>query len=151
VTTLAQETALLSLVETIATMRAEVDGPTNLAVVESTLRRGQMPPLHSHDEDEVFHVLEGTLIVHCGSEPVRLEAGEALVAPREVSHTHEAESDGVRYLSMTFTRSLARYEDFLRAVAAPGQMNTDEAAALTSMARACGIVVLGPPGALPAG
>jgi quercetin dioxygenase-like cupin family protein len=150
VTTLAQETALLSLVETIAAMRAEADGAGNLAVVECTLRRGQMPPLHSHDTDEVFYVLEGTLVIHCGGEPARLEAGDAFVAPRDVAHTHEAESDGVRYLSMAFTRSVARYEDFLRAVAVPGPMNGDEMGALASIARANGIAVLGHPGALPA-
>ena len=150
-TTLAQETALLSLVETIATMRAEAGGPANLAVVECTLRRGQMPPLHAHDVDEVLYVLEGTLTVHCGDEPVRLEAGDSIVAPREVPHTHRADSDGVRYLSMSFTRSVARYEDFLRAVATPGPMHADEAGALTSIARANGIAVLGDPGALPTG
>ena len=145
-TTLAQETALLSLVETIATMRTDADGPANLAVVETTLRRGQMPPLHSHDTDEVFYVLEGTLVVHCGGEPTRLEAGDSFVAPREVPHTHEAASGGVRYLSLAFTRSVSRYEDFLRAVAAPGPMNADEMAALTSIARVNGITVVGPPG-----
>jgi quercetin dioxygenase-like cupin family protein len=142
---------LLSLVETIAAMRAEVDGPANLAVVECTLRRGQMPPLHSHEVDEVFYVLEGAMIVHTGGEPVRLEAGDALVARRDQPHTQQAESDGVRFLSMAFTRSLARYEDFLRAVAAPGSnLRDDEAATVAGIARANGIAVLGPPGALPA-
>jgi len=46
------------------------------------MRRGQMPPLHSHEVDEVFFVLEGTMIVHTGGQaPCVLEAGEALVAP----------------------------------------------------------------------
>jgi quercetin dioxygenase-like cupin family protein len=164
-TTVVDETALLSLVEAIAALRAQVEGPAHLAVVESTMRRGQMPPLHSHEVDEVFFVLEGTMIVHTGGQPVRLEAGEALVARRELAHTHQAESDRVRYLSMAFTRSLARYEDFLRAVGAPrpnpqdgsghsdpdGWRNTDEAAAVAGIARANGIAVLGPPGTLPAG
>jgi quercetin dioxygenase-like cupin family protein len=150
-TTIANNSALLSLVETIAGLRAESDGPANLAAVESTLRRGQMPPLHAHDTDEVFYVLEGTMVVHTGDESVPLDAGDAFVARRELPHTHEAGSATVRYLSMTFTRSPARYEDFLRAVAPPGSPNADEVAALAGIARANGITVLGPPGALPAG
>jgi quercetin dioxygenase-like cupin family protein len=151
VTTLVEETALLSLVETIAALRAEVDGPANLAVVECTLRRGQMPPLHSHEVDEVLHVLEGTMIVHAGGGPVRLEVGDAFVAPRDVPHTQQAESDRARYLSVAFTRSVAGYEDFLRAVAVPGAPDGDEAAGLARLAQLDGTVVLGPPGALPAG
>jgi quercetin dioxygenase-like cupin family protein len=141
---------LLSLVERIGAMRAEADGPVSLAVVESKIRRGEMPPLHAHEEEEAFYVLEGTLTVHTDDRSVRLEAGEAFVAPRDHAHTHEAQSDRVRYLTMTFARSLGRYEDFLRAVAVPRAYSSpDEAASVAGLAAANGITVLGPPGTLP--
>jgi uncharacterized cupin superfamily protein len=124
-------------------------------VVESTLRHGEMPPLHTHGEDEAFYVLEGSMTVHIGDRSVRLEAGDAMVARRELAHTHQAESGRVRYLSMTFARSLGRYEDFLRAVAVPRtharDWSRDDEAAVAGIAGANGIAVLGPPGALPVG
>jgi quercetin dioxygenase-like cupin family protein len=150
-TTTVEETSLLSLVGTVAALRAEAGGAGSLAVVEATLRRGEMPPLHSHEVDEVLHVVEGTLTFHGAAGPVRLEAGESVVAPRDVPHTHRAESDRVRYLSMAFTKSVARYEDFLRAVALPGALSGEDAAGLAALARPNGITVLGDPGALPAG
>ena len=149
-TTTPNQTALLSLLETIAAIRTDHDGPGNLVAVENTLRRGQMPPLHSHDTDEIFYVLEGTMVVHVGEESVPLDAGEAFVAPSDVPHTHEAGSTRARYLTMAFTRSPSRYEDFLRAVATPGMPNADETTALAIVASANGITVHGPPGALPA-
>ena len=148
-----ERAGLLSLIQTIAAMRSEMDRPASLAVVETTIRRGHMPPLHRHDADEAFYVLEGTLTVHAGEESVRLEAGEAFLAPRDLPHTHQAESDRVRYLSVTFARSLGRYEDFLRAVGAPtgeGWRTADEAGTVAGISRPNGITVLGPPGALPA-
>ena len=141
-------------------MRTDLVVARSVAVVESTTRLGEMPPLHAHDEDEAFHVLEGSIIVHAGNETVRLEAGDAFVAPKGVPHTHRAETTWARYLTMTFARSADRYEDFLRAVAEPADgfepsegrswVMREEPAAIAVTAAASGITVLGPPGMLPA-
>ena len=45
------------------------------------------PPLHRHDFDETFYVLEGQLTVQLGDELFRVEAGELAFAPRGVPHT----------------------------------------------------------------
>lgn len=126
-------------------------GSRQLAVVERTGRRGEMPPLHRHDEDEAFHVLEGVLTLYAGGEPVRLEAGRTFVAPRGGPHTHVVETERARYRVATFAASVSRYEDYLRAVApAPAVPNAEEIAALSAIAAASGITVLGPPGLTPA-
>ena len=123
-------------------------------VVETTTALGHMPALHLHEEDEAFAVVEGELTLHVGGDCIRLRAGETFVVPRGTPHTHRAESTRVRYLTATFAASVSRYEDFLRAVGRPGSdlsgwAGSTEAAALGVIARANGITVLGPPGALP--
>ena len=148
-------TELLPLLEAVVAMRGGEMRAASLAVVESTIRRGEMPPLHAHDEDEAFYVLEGSIVLHAGDETVRLQAGDAFVAQKGLPHTHRAESENARYLTMTFARSVGRYEDFLRAVgrpatAEPGWASGEEEAAVAAMSHADGIAILGAPGALPA-
>jgi quercetin dioxygenase-like cupin family protein len=145
-------TPLLPLLEQVAATSSLGPGGTSLTVVESTLAAGLMPPLHSHDVDEAFHVLDGSVVVYAGGETVRLEAGESFVAPSSVPHTHRAATERARWLSMTFASSAGRYEDFVRAVGTPladAPADEDEAS-LLAFAAPSGIAVLGPPGMLPA-
>ena len=124
----------------------------SLAVVERTGRQGEMTPLHVHPEDELVHVVEGALTLFVSEEPVRLEAGDAFLAPRAIPHTLGVESRAVRYLSATVARSATRYEDFLRAVAVPSDASSWEesgdASRLAAIASPNGIEVLGEPGAV---
>lgn len=145
-------TPLLPLLERIAATSRLGPGGTSLTVVESTLAAGLMPPLHSHEMDEAFHVLDGSVVVYAGGETVRLEAGESFVAPRSVPHTHRAATERARWLSMTFASSAGRYEDFVRAVGTPlaDALADEDEAALLAFAAPSGIAVLGPPGMLPA-
>ncbi len=122
----------------------------SLAVVDATMRAGQMAPLHAHAEDEALAVLDGTLTVWTGDDEVTLSAGQTYVVPAGTPHTHRAESRVVRYLAATFATSIGRYEDFVRAVASPGALGSS-AAGLHALAHATGTTVLGAPGALPAG
>jgi hypothetical protein len=125
-------------------------------MIESELTYGEMPPLHVHAADESFHVFEGSLTVYLGEDAVRLEAGETLVAPAGIAHTYRAESAKARVLTMSRVDSAARYDDFLRAVARPGDSGapawaTDEdEATVSAIAAAAGITVLSAPGELPA-
>lgn len=145
-------TPLVSLLEQVAATNRLGPGGTSLTIVESTLAAGLMPPLHSHEVDEAFHVLDGSVVVYAGGETVRLEAGESFVAPGSVPHTHRAATERARWLSMTFASSAGRYEDFVRAVGTPladAPADEDEAA-LLAFAAPSGTAVLGPPGMLPA-
>jgi quercetin dioxygenase-like cupin family protein len=45
------------------------------------------PPLHTHDFDEAFYMLEGELIFQVGEELATKGAGELSFAPRNVAHT----------------------------------------------------------------
>ena len=44
------------------------------------------PPLHTHDFDEAFYMLEGELIFQVGEELATKGAGELSFAPRNVAH-----------------------------------------------------------------
>jgi quercetin dioxygenase-like cupin family protein len=57
------------------------------------------PPLHTHDFDEAFYVLEGDLIFQVEEALVTTGAGELSFAPRNVPHTLANHTDApARYL-----------------------------------------------------
>src|ERR687895_1906130 len=57
------------------------------------------PPLHTHDFDEAFYMLEGDLIFQVADELVTKRAGELSFAARNVAHTLANHTDApARYL-----------------------------------------------------
>jgi len=57
------------------------------------------PPLHTHDFDEAFYMLEGELIFQVEEELITKRAGELAFAPRNVAHALANHSDAdARYL-----------------------------------------------------
>jgi quercetin dioxygenase-like cupin family protein len=57
------------------------------------------PPLHTHDFDEAFYLLEGELTVQVEEALVTKGAGELVFAPRNVAHALANHSDApARYL-----------------------------------------------------
>jgi quercetin dioxygenase-like cupin family protein len=57
------------------------------------------PPLHTHDFDETFHLLEGELIFQVEDALITKSAGELSFAPRNVPHTLANHIDApARYL-----------------------------------------------------
>jgi quercetin dioxygenase-like cupin family protein len=57
------------------------------------------PPLHMHDFDEAFYLLEGELIFQIEGALVTRRAGELFFAPRNVAHTLANRSDApARYV-----------------------------------------------------
>lgn len=139
-----------SLLATAARLGGDSDAST-LAVVESAVREGEMPPLHAHHADEAYYCVAGSLTIYTGEVLVRLVAGDSFVVPSGVAHTHVAEAHGARFRTSTFVASPARYADFLRAVAPvdAGGAGAEENGALAAIAAANRIDLLGPPGALP--
>ena len=128
------------------------------AVLETTaVTRGAMPPLHAHEHDESYEIIEGEVTFFVGAEVVRATRGEVVVAPKGIARTFRVESERARWLVMTSLRSPTRYNEFAHAVAQPVGDGTahptwpsaEEASALQAIAAANGITVLGPPGALP--
>lgn len=124
------------------------------SVLENHVPEGDMAPLHvHHDEDEVFHVLEGEVTLFLPGQETRLTTGETFRAPRGIPHTYRVESATARLLVFC---SPARFDGLVRAVSDPapsevlpprGRRFDAESFAVT--AAEYGIELLGPPGTLP--
>ena len=75
------------------------------------------PPLHRHDFDEAFYMLDGELIFQIDDELFTRRAGEFAFAPRNVAHALANPSDAdARYLLVCTPAGLERL--FARAEAA---------------------------------
>jgi len=60
------------------------------------LKRGAVVPLHSHENEQITYILEGTQRFWIGdeeSEPIDIHAGEVLHIPSNVPHKAEALED----------------------------------------------------------
>ena len=88
-----------------------------LSLVEVTVPAGwDGPPLHHHEFDEAFYVLEGELTFQLGDERVVKGAGELVFAPGGATHTFANRSDApARYLLICTPGGFERYFARLRA------------------------------------
>ena len=90
----------------------ESDG--HVAVVE--LSGGGRPPLHRHDFDETFYVLEGELMFQLGDDRFTRRAGELAFAPGGVPHTYANVSGApARALLVITPAGFERYFDRIAA------------------------------------
>jgi quercetin dioxygenase-like cupin family protein len=75
----------------------EAGGQVSVTEIVVPPRAG--PPLHTHDFDEAFYMLEGELIFQVEDEVVTKRAGELSFAPRNVVHALANHSDApARYV-----------------------------------------------------
>ena len=126
--------------------------PDGISILESRARRGDSPPLHTHSEDEVFHVLEGEMTLVVGGRTTSATAGQTVIGPRGVAHTYRVDSEVASWLTITVRGD---FERFVRSFSRPAESESlpapggppDEAAlaALTEACRAHGIELVGPP------
>jgi quercetin dioxygenase-like cupin family protein len=70
----------------------ETDGRVSVVEIEVP-PHNPGPPLHIHDFDETFYVLEGELTFQLGEQRFTRRAGELAFAPRNVAHTYANHSD----------------------------------------------------------
>ena len=135
--------------------RVRLDGEASggaIAIVESTGRRGDMPPLHVHHrEDEVWHVLAGRLSIHLPGGSGEIGPGEAAFGPRGVPHTYRVESPRARWL---VTTARGDFERFVRSLARPAESDdlpplqpptSEQVEHVAATAAAHGIELVGPP------
>jgi quercetin dioxygenase-like cupin family protein len=73
-------------------LRGEHSGG-RVSVVETAPAPGAGPPLHRHEFDEAFYVIEGELVFQLGDERRTVRAGELAFAPGGVPHTFANLSD----------------------------------------------------------
>lgn len=129
------------------------DGTDGVSILEHRAPQDDSPPLHVHrTEDEIFHVLEGELLLRIAEKELRGRPGEILLAPRGVPHTYRVETASARWLTITcgrdferFVRSVGRIAERDGLPEPSGPPTPEEARALEE---ACGrhdIVLVGPP------
>ncbi len=87
-----------------------------VAVIETSPGPGAGPPLHRHDFDETFYVLDGELTFQLGDELLTRKQGELAFAPRDAHHTLANPSGSeARYLLVCTPAGFERYFDRLAA------------------------------------
>jgi len=129
------------------------DGADGMSVLEQLVPRGSSPPLHvHHDEDEIFHLLEGEIRIKLGQHVRKVTVGQTLLAPRGVPHTFCVDSRTAHMLIVTCNGS---FERFVRTVGRPaesemlpvldGPPTPEQMQALTEVAQSCHITFVGPP------
>ena len=98
-------------------LRSEQSGG-HVSMMENVVRaHSDGPPLHKHDFDEAFYMLEGELVFQIADELFTRRAGELAFAPRNVAHALANHSDAdARYLLVCTPGGLERL--FARAAAA---------------------------------
>ncbi len=137
----------------LATIKADSRSTAGrVAVIEHLAPRGAGSPLHLHHrEDEWFYVVEGELTFWVGGQVIEAPAGSFVYGPREIPHTFTVNSETARFLLVT---EPAGFEEFMRLLAEPASERVIPAAAteppdvgaMSAMAAAHGIEILGPPG-----
>jgi len=143
----------LWFLNTLVSVRVPHAGASDgVSVLESRAPRGDSPPLHVHDEDEIFHVIEGVMRLRAGGDEIVLRAGETFNAPRGIAHSYIVVSEEARWLVIT---AKGRFESFVRSFSRPapsaelpeaaGPPSAAEAEALAVACRAHGIELVGPP------
>lgn len=93
-------------------------GEDRVSVVEHYMPHGESPPLHVHrNEDEIFHILEGSMRIHIDGAERIAQAGETVLAPKGVPHSFRVEStEGARCLTIT---SGGDFENMIREMGEP--------------------------------
>jgi quercetin dioxygenase-like cupin family protein len=118
-------------------LRSE-DSDGRVAVVE--LSGGGRPPLHRHDFDETFYVLEGELTFRLGGVVFTRAAGELAFAPRGVAHTYANLSGApARVLLVIAPAGFERYFDRIAARITGGEPPPEVAKPIPEL------ITLGPP------
>jgi quercetin dioxygenase-like cupin family protein len=151
----AQRSAPLWFIDGLAQIHVsgeETDG--RYCVLEILSPEGDMPPLHvHHEEDEVFHLLDGRVTLFLPGTEVLLRPGETFRAPQGIPHTYRVESPTARWVVFC---APARFDGFVRAVSEsaaveelPPRGRPVDPERLAAEAARQGIELLGPPGALP--
>lgn len=122
-------------------------------MVEFLAPRGFGPPVHRHnDEDELFVVLEGEIVLRTGSIEKACGTGGVALLPRGVPHGFQVLSEEARILNVTGSSSgPPRFDAMVTALGTPApepSMPSPQPIDPGEVAEVCaahGIDILGPP------
>jgi quercetin dioxygenase-like cupin family protein len=121
-----------------------------LLLLEVRQPKGKTPPLHVHEADETFYMLEGELLLHVDGKRHAAAGGSVLVVSRGTPHTFVVTSETARML-LAFTPASAIVEDFVRRASQPAPAAAPTLSAppadperYQAAAERSGLTVLGP-------
>ncbi len=137
----------------LATVKVSAGSEGQLSVVEFLAPKGFGPPLHRHnDEDELFVVFEGELMLRSGDTERPCSDGAIALLPRSVPHSFQVLSEEARFLNVTgASAGPPRFDQMVAAlgtateevrIPSPGPVDPDEVARVCA---AHNIDILGPP------
>ena len=116
-------------------------GRDGLFVLENTFHTKGGPARHLHvAQDEWFYVVEGRFMIEVGDERFVLDAGDSVLAPRQVPHVWAYIGEAQGKILVTF-RPAGDMEAFFREVTKADAMPPQDPA----LWRAHGMELLGPP------
>jgi quercetin dioxygenase-like cupin family protein len=112
-----------------------------LFIIENSFQAKGGPARHLHfDQDEWFYAVEGEFIVEVGQDRIRLNPGDSLLAPRQVSHVWAYVGDTRGRILIAFMPA-GKMEAFFREVTKANAMPPQD----PELWRAHGMELLGPP------
>jgi quercetin dioxygenase-like cupin family protein len=113
-----------------------------LLILENTFHAKGGPARHLHyDQDEWFYATEGEFVVEVGQERFRLQAGDSLLAPRQVPHVWAYVGDSPPGRILIAFSPAGQMEAFFREVTQANAMPMQDPA----LWRTYGMELLGPP------
>lgn len=112
-----------------------------LSLFTGEYRKNQSPPLHTHDFDETFYILEGEFIFQIGDKRSNAIKGDTVFIPRNLSHTYLTISETGKILFMT--NPSGTMELFFQKVSKFKGKPTDEE--LAELQESTGVIFVGPP------
>lgn len=142
----------LWFLDTLVVRRHRPTAVERFALLESVAHPGNTVPLHRHDEDEVFTVLEGELTLTAADTTVVLQPHASFVAPRSAPHRYVVTSDSdTRWLVLT---APGRFDAFVEELSRPAEAHVpppvhdgpptpEELERLVTVAAKHGIEILG--------
>jgi quercetin dioxygenase-like cupin family protein len=110
-------------------------------IIENTFHAKGGPARHLHyDQDEWFYAVEGEFVVEVGSDRISLNAGDSLLAPRQVPHVWAYVGDTQGRMLIAFTPA-GKMEAFFREVTKANAMPPQD----PELWRIHGMELMGPP------
>ena len=114
---------------------------SGLLILENTFHAKGGPARHFHyEQDEWFYTLEGEFLIEVGSDKYKLQAGDSLLAPRQVPHVWAYIGGAVGRMLITFLPA-GKMEAFFREVTTANAMPPQD----PELWRAHGMELVGPP------
>jgi mannose-6-phosphate isomerase-like protein (cupin superfamily) len=126
------------------------ESAAKVSMMEHKMVAGFAVPLHVHNEDETFYILEGSFRFKAGDQNLELKAGQSLHVPGGLIHAFRVVSSIGRLLTVT----TGQFETMVRAASVPAEFpdlppqapfTSDDQTRLALICNQNGIEFVGPP------